>query len=137
MEKKPKCDFPCRKTTKAIVGVLFIVAIIVIGISLFIVFQGQDDTSKFIGTWAVEEPEDEVYNATWTFYENNTIKVTFDFQGLPLGYWGTYQIENGQLYLTSPETTPPTATYDYEFSNSDTRLTLSNEEATMVMNKVT
>ena len=96
-----------------------------------------EEKIMFIGIWAVEEPEDEIYNTTWTFYDNDTIKVTFDLQGQPLGYWGTYQIENGQLYLTSPVTTPPTATYDYEFSDGDNRLTLSNDETTMVMNKVT
>ena len=93
-----------------------------------------EEEIMFIGIWAVEEPEDEVYNTTWTFYDNDTIKVTFDLQGQSFSYWGTYKIEDGKLHTTSQETTPPSESFDYEFYDVS-RLILSYGEETIVFNK--
>ena len=121
MEKKTKCDFPCRKTTKAIVGVLFIVAIIVVGFSLFIVFQENPDKSKFIGAWKSTYLSIET---TWTFYGNDTVKLVYidTYDDVEDTTWGNYNVEDGKLYLGS------SMCYDYEFSNSDTRLTVTRCE---------
>jgi len=97
----------------------------------------QNQKSKFIGIWAVIEPEDETYNTTWIFFENNSIKVAFDFQGQPSHYYGTYKVENSKLKVTSSVTTPSNATFDYTFSNGDNRLTLSNEDGEIVFDKTT
>ena len=126
------------KIEKQILIIGIISLLLVIGFSgcLDSSTDGKSAKSLFIGAWSVLEPEDEVYNTTWTFYENNSIEVAFDVEGQPLHYWGTYMIEDDKLKLTSPETTPPTAFYDYAFSNGNNRLTLSDSSEQIVFDKV-
>jgi hypothetical protein len=122
-----------------------ILIICIISLLLVIGFSGclesstneKSDKSLFIGAWSALEPEDQVYNTTWTFYENNTIKVTFDLQGQPFAYWGTYTIEDGKLQLTSPEATPPAASYDYVFFNGSNRLSISDGNKEIIFEKYT
>ena len=93
--------------------------------------------SKFVGTWAVVEPDDEMYNTTWTFFENNSIKVGFDFEGNPTHYYGTYEMENNELKVSSSITTPQNATFNYKFSNGDNRLTLTDNDGEIIFEKTT
>jgi hypothetical protein len=77
----------------------------------FIIFQGQDDTSKFIRAW---ESTYLSIETTLVFYGNDTIKLV---------YIDTYDdVEDSKLYLGS------SMCYDYEFSNGDTFLTLTRCE---------
>ena len=98
-------------------------------------FTATIDKTTFIGSWILEEPVDENYNTIWSFYENNSIKVSLDFLGQNQHFWGNYNIEGGKLELTSFATTPPSASYNYEFSDSNNRLTLSNDGKLMILNK--
>jgi len=125
------------KKNFAIIVFFLLLTILTLGCFDSIDNSSEDQKSRFIGTWEVIEPENETYNTTWTFFENNSIKVAFDFEGKPLHYYGTYKVENSKLKFTSSVTTPPNATFDYTFSNGDNRLTLSNEEGKIVFDKTT
>lgn len=109
-----------EKKTKTML-IVVIVAIVVVGASLFIVFQGQDDTSKFIGAWKSTYLSIET---TWVFYGNDTVKLVYidTYDDVEDTTWGNYNIEDGKLYLGS------SMCYDYEFSNGDTCLTLTRCE---------
>lgn len=95
------------------------------------------DKILFLGTWQAQEPEDQIYNLTWIFYEDNSIKVSFNFQEQPFSYWGTYTAEYGKLILTSPKTNPATASYDYKFFNENNILVLSESgEVKLIFERV-
>ncbi len=84
----------------------------------FIVFQGQDDTSKFIEAWKSTYLSIET---TWVFYGNDTVKLVYidTYDDVEDTTWSNYNIEDGKLYLSS------SMCYDYECPNGDTCLTLT------------
>lgn len=100
---------------------------------MFGVFQ--DDTSKFIGTWEMEPQEvGQNVSQTYIFYENGTllsIYIDYDSNETHVG-WADYKVEGGKLCAkTHPHgaiTDNESYCYDYEFSDGDTRMTLTTSE---------
>jgi hypothetical protein len=97
--------------------------------------NNNSDINRFIGTWELEsfpgsDPND---TTTYIFYENGTFLSTFiDYDGETHTGWGDYSVENGIICMkTHPHgaiTDNESYCYDYEFSNGDTRVTLSASE---------
>ena len=127
------------KKIKTIIAVV-VVAIAVVGVSLFIVFQGQDDTSKFIGAWKVIKhfTPDNTLDVTFTFYNNDTAKTVSNYtMGNIQTQWFNYEIDNSRLCLTPQGLSETYAIcYGYEFSNNYTALTLTNgTDNTLILTK--
>ena len=124
--------------------------ILIIGIVVLFINMGligcfeenkkQDDTSKFIGTWRLEEISFELdypfgmdnhTEATWIFYENKSVKITsIHFMEYPEEpnasiniNWVSFEVMEGRLYITTQDNF--IIWHDYLFSNNDTQLTLS------------
>ncbi|RLI59482.1 MAG: hypothetical protein DRO67_09790, partial [Candidatus Asgardarchaeum californiense] len=79
-----------------------------------------NDESKFYGTWVGNATASlwGTYNVSYTFNKNGTYTSTSDFTELETGEW---EIKNNKLYV--PVGLEPGL--GYEFSNEDTRLTIS------------
>jgi predicted nucleic acid-binding Zn ribbon protein len=140
---------PIEKRKKLLIIVsIIIVALIVIGVLFLFILQ--DDTGKFIGTWKVEASTGGS-DYLWTFYENGTLKtislssleptpsitcienetentltvvsVNISSSDYPSVQWGTFNIEDNKLYLSTSAMGgyegSPMYGFDYEFSDND------------------
>jgi len=84
--------------------------------------------SKFIGEWL--EEGNAPNNLTWIFYENYTVKFiqyTAGNTGNYYIYWGTFGLEGDLLEVQSDKIHPVCDKFTYEFSNEDTKITLTSE----------
>ena len=94
------------------------------------------DFSKFIGEW-VEEGE-APNNMTWIFYENYRIKFLY-YPGInEYTYWADFGFEGNILDVQSDDIAPVSDSFNYEFSNGDTKLTLTSTNGgdVTILNKV-
>ena len=91
--------------------------------------------SKFIGLWeGISYYENDTFNVTLDFYKDNTAKqVSEGFHT----HWFTFEVDNISLYLTLqefPGSDP--IIYNYEFSNNNNSLALTNENIdTIILTK--
>jgi len=111
-----------------------VIGMIVIGSGFFFVFQENDDTSKFIGTWRLVDSSTistDINGWVLEFYTNGTMKETIIKYTDPINHinnyssisWiKTYKISGEKLYIIYGNST---WWYTYEFSNQDTELELS------------
>jgi hypothetical protein len=105
--------------------------IVIIGTTFFlcaVVLSGcneQDNSSinpNFIGIWKPVLPEntEDVYNDTWTFYENNTLKIQYSLDGEVFKnyhYWHTK--DNNLLCIRlNPDDEATERCGVFEFTNS-------------------
>ena len=119
--------------------------IVIIGITFFlcaVVLSGcnEQDTSSinpnFIGIWKPVPPEniEDVYNDTWTFYENNTLKIQYSSDGEVVKnyhYW--YTKDNNLLCIRlNPDDKATERCGVFEFTNS-TSFLWSGREGTPPM----
>ena len=129
-----------EKKTKIIMAMIVVAVIVVGAVLFFVVFQEQDDTYKFIGTWKVIKHfnPDNTLDVTFTFYNNDTAKTVSNYtMGDIQTLWFNYEIDNSRLCLTLQGLSETHAIcYGYEFSNDSNRLTLSDEENTLVFDKI-
>jgi len=121
-----------EKKTKMILAVV-IVAIAVVGASLFIVFQENPDKSKFIGTWEwrMEMPESILKTTIirFTFYENDTAcyNITFCYENsnTTSERWYSYNIQGDKLCCEALYSGySELGCSNYRFSENYTSLTL-------------
>jgi len=97
------------------------------------------DFSKFIGEWL--EEGDAPNNLTWIFNENYRIKFIYypgGNTGNSIIYGGDFGFDGNVLDVQSDEIVPICDSFTYEFSNDDTRLTLTSENGgdLTILNKV-
>jgi len=114
---------PKKSKMKLIMAIIaIIVVIIVIAAVLFIVLGGGSD-SRFVGTWTVES----IVGDGVSQPASGTITFSSDGKYVASGGTGTWEIKNSKLYMNSPEeqNTLNDVGYTYEFSNSNSQLTLS------------
>ena len=96
----------------------------------------KNDINKFIGTWeGTSFFQNETTDVSLTFYEDNTLKQISEEIHT---HWFNYKLENNCLYMEFPELPEGYGIcYNYEFSNNNTALTLTNESLdTLVLNKI-
>jgi len=99
----------------------------------------QNDTSRFIGTW---EWSDETQEYEFIFYENGSFHSSYINHAINETHkgWGNYELKDNKLYLSTSHGyggKSDSAIYDYEFSDNNTRVTLSSSErSTMTLIKV-
>ena len=111
-----------------------VIGMIVIGSGFFFVFQENDDTSKFIGTWRLVDSSSistDINGWVLEFYTNGTMKETI-IQYIDsinktdnyssISWIKNYKISGGNLYIIYGNST---WWYTYEFSNYDTELKLT------------
>ncbi len=97
------------------------------------------DFSRFIGEW-LEEGE-APNNLTWIFYENYKLKFIY-YPGGNTGnsytYWGTFGLDDNVLDVQSDDIFPVCNSFNYKFSNDDSKLTLTsvNGGDVTILNKV-
>lgn len=73
--------------------------------------KGNDDTSRFLGSWRYAEYE--YIENLWSFNDNGTIAISVYYVNSSIydpPLWVTFEIKNNQLCI-------PTGCYDYEFFN--------------------
>lgn len=89
--------------------------------------RGHVDFSRFIGEW-LEEGE-APNNLTWIFYENYKLKFIY-YPGGNTGnsyiYWGVFGLDGNVLDVQSDDIFPICDSFNYEFSNDDSKLTLTS-----------
>ena len=122
-----------EKKTRTILAIGIIAAVIVVGFVLFfVVFQDQDENSKFLGTWDVIENPAGITGGTTTFYKNGLFTAS---DGTSL----VWEITEGKLCIEDPLgglSGPLTACMDYEFFDNNNRLTLKYDgEVVMKLSK--
>jgi len=115
------------KKTKTILAVV-IVAITVVGVSLFIVFQGQEEKEdeSIVGTWQTADGTDTVI-----FYANGVFGGSYTGPN-PVSYSGTYTIQGNTLTITYI-TPPPQNTLQLTFTISGDTLILYNPQTGVSM----
>jgi hypothetical protein len=114
---------PKKSKMKLIMAIIaIIVIIIVIAAVLFIVLGGGSD-SRFVGTWTVESMVADGESQ----YTGGNITFSSDGKYVATGATGTWEIKNSKLYMRSSDEQNPLndVGYTYEFSNSNSQLTLS------------
>jgi hypothetical protein len=115
--------------------------IVIIGTTFFlcaVVLSGcteQDNSSinpNFIGIWKPVPPEnvEDIYNDTWTFYENNTLKIQYTLgEEVFKNYHYWYTKDNNLLCIRfNPDDETTEECGVFEFTNSRTFLYSSREE---------
>lgn len=125
--------------TKTIATTIIIV-IVLVAAFLFITYQGQDDTRKFLGAWKTEVDTVEIiYTFSDDISGKDVVVYGFDENGtLVYNTGGKYEIKGGRLCITpSPGSGSSPIYYDYNFSNNSNTLTLSyNDSFTIILDKM-
>ena len=111
-----------------------VIGMIVIGSGFFFVFQENDDTLKFIGTWSLVDSTSistDINGWELEFYSNGTMKETIIQYIDPINktdnyssisWIKNYKISGENLYIIYGNST---WWYTYEFTNQDTELKLT------------
>ncbi|MEF8848151.1 MAG: DUF5640 domain-containing protein [Candidatus Thermoplasmatota archaeon] len=86
----------------------------------------KSDEEKLVGTWSTTTTgtiNDQPYNETliYTFFSDGSAMLNYSAGEMP----ATWQIKNEKLILNFEEATQP-ATYNYQFSENDDQLTLTD-----------
>ena len=94
-----------------------------------------NNINKFIGAWdGISNYENDTFNVTLEFYKDKTAKQVREEIHT---HWFNFEIDDDSLYLSLlefPESDP--ICYNYEFSNNDNALTLTNESLdTLILTK--
>jgi predicted nucleic acid-binding Zn ribbon protein len=86
----------------------------------------QGAASKFIGKWKYMGSSDD-YSTYYTFYTNGSAKLENVYtDGTGSTDWTNYLLEDSKIQFFPPGENPSSNyTYDYEFSNNDTQLVIS------------
>jgi len=132
-----------RMKRKKIIAILTVVVIIVVIASVFTFLvlkdekdESQMDISAFIGKWNVDVDNSsgyhEGFNFTeeiWTFHENKTLKIITAYETGNGSSSGIFNVKDDKLYFAFDA-------YNYVFSNSNNKLTLTDSDETIILNKV-
>jgi len=100
--------------------------------------NGSSDINKFLGTW---EGGSNVFNETWTFYSNSSLKKVTTYDWDETGEftdvdWYTYEIDEYGEFCYRQASISFLMCYEFEFSENDTHLTLIFDELTYKFTKV-
>jgi hypothetical protein len=115
----------------------FIIWVIISSLFIFVCLTGCNEPSdgslsKFIGTWEYLEVEPPIYEEKWTFYTNGTILI----DAIGIDHFGEeyhiidftrYWLEDQKINI-KVSISNVSYEYNYEFSEDDTLLILSNNE---------
>ncbi len=86
--------------------------------------SSKTDEDRIIGSWFISELVDGKTNTvTYIFLPDKTYKVIGSFDGLTENFTGTWKIEDNKLIVTIEGRT---LTGDYQFSNNDNTLTITD-----------
>jgi hypothetical protein len=126
-----------KKTIVIIITTFFLCAVVLSGCN------EQDNSSinpYFIGIWKPAPPEnaEDVYNDTWTFYENNTLKIRYSLDGEVFKnyhYWHTKD-DNLLCIWFNPDDEATEKCFVIKFTNSKSFLLSREGNPPMEFNKL-
>lgn len=104
-----------------------IIGLITINLIFIALLSGCTKEEGLVGAWELELPDDEEYDYsfTYTFYENNSLKVSYYMELIgeePYSEWGSYTVDGNQLCIVETEGDSTCATF--QLLDNDNQLKL-------------
>ena len=112
-----------KSNIKAIIAIIAVIAIIVFIAIMFLIFFGQDQDDRFIGTWTVQSGGGSTFTGTVIFESNGNLKTGYQGIQLSIGKWS---IDGNKVCLEYELVgyTYPKICSGYTFSNGGNSLTI-------------